>query len=154
MLFWKSHNLAQNNLNFASWGCFGILRTPSCWWAQKFLKLMHPGLRNWQKRESHSYWCQVYVADLLLGTCPPPQGLWTNIDNWSKMLTVNCMEGTRYHKIYWKWKNMLKCWGGLNNIIKSSIFLWDEHLHIQKILSCQNCACLWNSYLLLIHRFK
>ena len=40
------HNLAQNNLNFASWGCFGILRTSSWWWAQRFLKLMHPGLRN------------------------------------------------------------------------------------------------------------
>ena len=47
-------NLAQNNPNFASWGCFGILRTSSWWWAQRFLKLMHPGLRNWRKRESHS----------------------------------------------------------------------------------------------------
>ena len=51
MLFRKGHNLAQNNLNFASWGCFGILRTSSCWWALRFLKLMHPGLRNWWKRE-------------------------------------------------------------------------------------------------------
>ena len=49
----KCHNLAQNNPNFASWGCFGILRTSSWWWAQRFLKLMHPGLRNWRKRESH-----------------------------------------------------------------------------------------------------
>ena len=46
------HNLAQNNPNFASWGCFGILRTSSWWWAQRFLKLMHPGLKNWRKRES------------------------------------------------------------------------------------------------------
>ena len=55
----KCHNLAQNNPNFASWGCFGILRTSSWWWAQRFLKLMHPGLRNWQKRESSSYWRQL-----------------------------------------------------------------------------------------------
>ena len=47
------HYSAQNNPNFASWGCFGILRTSSWWWAQRFLKLMHPGLRNWRKRESH-----------------------------------------------------------------------------------------------------
>ena len=51
MLFWKCHNLAQNHPNFASWGCFGILRTSSCWWALRFLKLMHPGLRIWRKRE-------------------------------------------------------------------------------------------------------
>ena len=50
----KCCNLAQNNPNFASWGCFGILRTSSWWWAQRFLKLMHPGLRNWWKRESNS----------------------------------------------------------------------------------------------------
>ena len=36
----KCCNLAQNNPNFASWGCFGILRTSSWWWAQRFLKLM------------------------------------------------------------------------------------------------------------------
>ena len=54
------HNLAQNNPNFASWGCFGILRTSSWWWAQRFLKLMHPGLRNWRKRECSSYWRQLY----------------------------------------------------------------------------------------------
>ena len=55
------HNLAQNNPIFASWGCFGILRTSSWWWAQRFLKLMHPGLRNWRKRESHSYPRQLYI---------------------------------------------------------------------------------------------
>ena len=49
--FLKCHNLAQNNLDFARWECFGILRTSSCWWALRFLKLMHPGLRNWRKRE-------------------------------------------------------------------------------------------------------
>ena len=29
-------------------------------WAQRFLKLLHPGLRKWRKRESSSYWRQVY----------------------------------------------------------------------------------------------
>ena len=28
--FARFNNLAQNNLNFASWGCFGILGTSSC----------------------------------------------------------------------------------------------------------------------------
>ena len=45
------NNLAQNHPNFTCWGCFGILRTSSCWWALRFLRLMHPGLRNWRKRE-------------------------------------------------------------------------------------------------------
>ena len=55
--FWKllfslnCNNLAPNHSNFTCWGCSGILRTSSCWWAQRFLKLMHPGLRNWRKRE-------------------------------------------------------------------------------------------------------
>ena len=53
-LFSNCHNLAQNNPNFASWGCFGILRTSCTWWPQRLLKLMHPGLRNWRKRECHS----------------------------------------------------------------------------------------------------
>ena len=28
-LFWNCHNLLQNHLNFASWGCFGIVRRSS-----------------------------------------------------------------------------------------------------------------------------
>ena len=40
------YNLAQNHPNFKSWGCFGNLRTFSWWWAQRFLKLMHPRLSN------------------------------------------------------------------------------------------------------------
>ena len=46
--FWKllfslnCHNLTQNHPNFASWGCFGNLRTYSWWWPQKFWRLMHP----------------------------------------------------------------------------------------------------------------
>ena len=63
---WNGHNLAKNHPNFASWGCFGILKTSSWWWAQRFLKLMHPGLRNWRKRESHSLWIQVYSMSLIL----------------------------------------------------------------------------------------
>ena len=54
------NNLAQNNPNFASWGCFGIVRTSSWWWALRFSKSIHPGLRNWQKRKSSSYWRQLY----------------------------------------------------------------------------------------------
>ena len=37
MLFWKCHKLAQNHPNFASLGCFGILRTSSWWWPHRFL---------------------------------------------------------------------------------------------------------------------
>ena len=36
------HNLAQHHPNFASWGCFGNLRTSSWWWPQRFWRLMHP----------------------------------------------------------------------------------------------------------------
>ena len=67
-LFWetyfslKCHNLAKNHPNFASWRCFGILRRYSWRWSQRFLKLMHPGLRNWRKRESRSYWRQLYLC--------------------------------------------------------------------------------------------
>ena len=50
----------KNNPNFASSGCFGILRTSFWWWAQIFLKLVQPGMWNWQKRKSTSYWCQLY----------------------------------------------------------------------------------------------
>ena len=53
IFFFKLQKLGSRLSNFASWGCFGILRTSSWWWAQRFLKLMHPWLRNWQKRESH-----------------------------------------------------------------------------------------------------
>ena len=60
-LFSNCHNLAQNHSNFASWGCFGILRPSSTWWPQIYLNLMQPGLRNGQKRECHSYRRQLYV---------------------------------------------------------------------------------------------
>ena len=74
------HNLAQNNPNFASWGCFGILRTSSWWWAQRFLKLMHPGLRNWRKRECSSYWRQLYYVfsgrNLKASNLPTCWGRW------------------------------------------------------------------------------
>ena len=43
------HNLASNQSNSTSWGCFGILKISCWWWAQRFLKLMHPRLRNWWK---------------------------------------------------------------------------------------------------------
>ena len=46
------HNLAQNHPNFTSWGCFGILRTSSWRWPQRFGRLMHPGLRNSRKQVS------------------------------------------------------------------------------------------------------
>ena len=42
------------------WRCFGIVRTSSWWWALRFSKSIHPGLRNWQKRKSSSYWRQLY----------------------------------------------------------------------------------------------
>ena len=44
----------------SSWGCFGILRTSFWWWAQRFLKLVQPGMWNWRKWKSSSYWCQLY----------------------------------------------------------------------------------------------
>ena len=47
--------------NFASWGCFGILRTSSWWWALRFFKLKHPGLRNWWKQE-----CSFYPRHLFI----------------------------------------------------------------------------------------
>ena len=56
------NNLAQNNPNFT---CFGILRTSSCWWALRFLKLMHPGQRNCWKRGSQRLWRQLFC----LGAC-------------------------------------------------------------------------------------
>ena len=62
LVFWKCHNYKKNNPNFASSGCFGILRTSFWWWAQRFSKLMHPGLRNWHKQKSSSYWCQLYAS--------------------------------------------------------------------------------------------
>ena len=62
----KSHNLAQNHPNFASWGCFGILRASSWRWSQRFLKLMHPGLRNWRKQESSSYWDANWIFNKLV----------------------------------------------------------------------------------------
>ena len=51
-LFSKCHNLAQNHPNLASWGCFGILRTSSWRWPQRFWRLMHPRLRNSRKQVS------------------------------------------------------------------------------------------------------
>ena len=41
LLFCNCHNLAKNHPNFASWGCFGNLRTSSWWWPQRFWRLMH-----------------------------------------------------------------------------------------------------------------
>ena len=35
-LFSGCHNLAQNHPNFTSWGCFGILRSSSWRWPQRF----------------------------------------------------------------------------------------------------------------------
>ena len=72
LLFWNCYNPAQNNPHFASWGCFGILRTSSCWWALRFLELMHPGMRNWRKRECSSYWrlgvrVANWVRELIIG---------------------------------------------------------------------------------------
>ena len=37
----EPHNLASNSPNWASWGCFGNLRTSSWWWPQRFWRLMH-----------------------------------------------------------------------------------------------------------------
>ena len=39
LLFWNCYNPAQNNPHFASWGCFGILRTSSCWWQWLIFKI-------------------------------------------------------------------------------------------------------------------
>ena len=91
MLFWKCHNLAQNHPNFASWGCFGILRTSSCWWPQRFLKLMHPWLRNWWKRESHSYRRQLYTISSM---CPKISYVLETI--WRRLRKEEC----RY-TIFW-----------------------------------------------------
>ena len=48
-LFSYCHNLTQNYPIFTSWGCFGIVRSSSCWWAQRFWGLMHPRLSNLRK---------------------------------------------------------------------------------------------------------
>ena len=40
----EHHNLASDSSNWASRGCFGIVKTSSWRWAQRFFKLMHPGL--------------------------------------------------------------------------------------------------------------
>ena len=42
----EHHNLASDSSNWASRGCFGIVKTSSWRWAQRFFKLMHPGLSN------------------------------------------------------------------------------------------------------------
>ena len=39
------HNLVKNHPNFASWGCFGILRISSWWWALRFWQLLQKWLR-------------------------------------------------------------------------------------------------------------
>ena len=39
----EPHNLASNSPNWASWGCFGNLRTSSWWLPQRFWRLKHPG---------------------------------------------------------------------------------------------------------------
>ena len=56
------HKLFQNHPNLTSWGCFGTLRTSSWRWAQRFFKLMHPGLRDWKKRSAIS----IYVNCIYL----------------------------------------------------------------------------------------
>ena len=38
--------LAETHPNFAIWGCFGILKISSSWWAQRFWKLMQRCLRK------------------------------------------------------------------------------------------------------------
>ena len=35
------HNLVKKHPNFATLGCFGIVRIPSWWWTQRFCRLMH-----------------------------------------------------------------------------------------------------------------
>ena len=42
----EHHNLASNSSNWASRGCFGIVKSSSWRWAQRFLKLMHSRLSN------------------------------------------------------------------------------------------------------------
>ena len=73
--FWKllfslnCHNLTQNHPNFASWGCFGNLRTYSWWWPQRFWRLMHP----WRFKacililKKYGANCSVLNAKALLG---------------------------------------------------------------------------------------
>ena len=42
----EHHNLASDSSNWASRGCFGIVKSSSWRWAQRFFKLMHPRLSN------------------------------------------------------------------------------------------------------------
>ena len=50
--------------------CFGNLRTSSWWWAQRFSKLMHPGLRNLRKREGlKDYGANCNLSQKLSATC-------------------------------------------------------------------------------------
>ena len=42
----EHHNLASDSSNWASRGCFGIVKTSSWRWAQRLLKSMHPRPSN------------------------------------------------------------------------------------------------------------
>ena len=64
-LFSNCHNLAQNYPIFTSWGCFGIVKSSSCWWEQRFWILMHPRLSNLRKTSA-----QILMTPTVLGKPP------------------------------------------------------------------------------------
>ena len=60
----EHHNLASDLSNWASRGCFGIVKTSSWRWAQRFFKLMHLSLSNALKTILLKLWCQLYNSNI------------------------------------------------------------------------------------------
>ena len=75
----EPHNLASNSPNWASWGCFGIVKISSKRWAQRLFKWMHPRLSNTLKTILINYGAncrcskQIIERSTLYTTASPPQ---------------------------------------------------------------------------------
>ena len=70
----EHHNLASDSSIWASRGCFGIVKTSSWRKAQKFFKLMHPGLNNNLKTILINYGANCITFPTALTCC---EQLWS-----------------------------------------------------------------------------